>query len=181
MVSNTRRLRHGLFRLLLISLVNFPLWAQSASAQEFAISTPSVATAYLETPSLSPLDYGDYLQWLDTEISTIGVPGVALGIVRANEVMDVRTWGVRSLAQEAPVDSKTLFRIASVSKTFAGAVTAKLVYDQKQSWDGVMTVLYGAPLSWAIAHQLGAVILVVLVLGVRFRAAFPIPDKLRKA
>jgi cytochrome c oxidase assembly protein subunit 15 len=46
---------------------------------------------------------------------------------------------------------------------------------------GVMTVLYGAPLSWAIAHQLGAVILVVLVLGVRFRAAFPVPDKLRKA
>ena len=142
MVSNTRRLRHGLFRLLLISLVNFPLWAQSASAQEFAISTPSVATAYLETPSLSPLDYGDYLQWLDTEISTIGVPGVALGIVRANEVMDVRTWGVRSLAQEAPVDSKTLFRIASVSKTFAGAVTAKLVYDQKQSWDTpIITIL----------------------------------------
>jgi cytochrome c oxidase assembly protein subunit 15 len=46
---------------------------------------------------------------------------------------------------------------------------------------GVMTVLYGAPLSWAIAHQLGAVILVVLVLGVRFRAAFPVPGKLRKA
>jgi len=49
----------------------------------------------------------EYLQWLDTEITTIGVPGVALGIVRANEVLDVRTWGVRSMAQQAPVDSKT--------------------------------------------------------------------------
>ena len=46
---------------------------------------------------------------------------------------------------------------------------------------GVITVLYGAPLSWAIAHQLGAVALVVLVLHARFRAAYPVPDKLRKA
>ncbi len=46
---------------------------------------------------------------------------------------------------------------------------------------GVITVLYGAPLSWAIAHQLGAVVLVVLVLHARFRAAYPVPDKLRKA
>ncbi len=46
---------------------------------------------------------------------------------------------------------------------------------------GVMTVLYGAPLSWAIAHQLGAVVLVVLIVRARFRAAYPVPDKLRKA
>lgn len=46
---------------------------------------------------------------------------------------------------------------------------------------GVMTVLYGAPLSWAIAHQLGAVVLVVLILRARFRAAYPVPDQLRKA
>ncbi len=98
-------------------------------AAQLAWSQPS------NPPSFTPLDYVEYLQWLDTEIATAGVPGVALGIVRANEVLDVRTWGVRSMGDDALVDSKTLFRIASVSKTFAGAVTAKMVFDQKQSWD----------------------------------------------
>jgi heme a synthase len=45
---------------------------------------------------------------------------------------------------------------------------------------GIMTVLYGAPLNWAIAHQFGAVVLMVLVLRTRFRALYPIPDQLRK-
>src|SRR5690606_7406872 len=48
----------------------------------------------------------------------------------------------RKLGEEAAVDSKTLFRIASVSKTFAGAVAAMLVHEQKQSWDTpIITIL----------------------------------------
>ena len=46
---------------------------------------------------------------------------------------------------------------------------------------GIVTVLYAAPLSWAIAHQLGAIVLVVLVLRTRFRALYPVPDQLRNS
>lgn len=140
MFSITRPLCHGLIGFCLAYIPAQQVLSQSSSSNE-----PSLLTAQplnLETPELSPLDYVEYLQWLDAEITTLGVPGVALGIVRANEVLDVRTWGVRSMTQDALVDSKTLFRIASVSKTFAGAVTAKLVYDHKQSWDTpIITIL----------------------------------------
>ncbi|SFQ41678.1 cytochrome c oxidase assembly protein subunit 15 [Roseivivax halotolerans] len=44
---------------------------------------------------------------------------------------------------------------------------------------GVVTVLYGAPLEIAIVHQLGAVILWVLILRARFGAGYPKPQSLR--
>lgn len=88
----------------------------------------------LETALYEP-DFTEYLTWLDAEISTLGVPGVAMAVVSSTDTLDLHTWGVRSAGEEARVDADTLFRIASVSKTFAGAVTAKLVHDRKQSWD----------------------------------------------
>jgi len=134
--SVTRPFAYGFFGFLFAGLAAQSAWSQApATAVSPQSSEPTLFLETVDVPGFSPLDYVEYLQWLDTEIATIGVPGVALGIVRANEVLDVRTWGVRSMAQQAPVDSKTLFRIASVSKTFAGAVTAKLVFDHKQSWD----------------------------------------------
>lgn len=44
---------------------------------------------------------------------------------------------------------------------------------------GIVTVLYSAPLSFAIIHQLGAVALWVLVLRARFHARYPYPQSLR--
>ena len=44
---------------------------------------------------------------------------------------------------------------------------------------GVMTVIYSAPLSLAILHQLGAVALWVLVLRALFHARYPYPQSLR--
>lgn len=86
--------------------------------------------------------YTQYSQWLNASIAASTVPGVAMAVVSSHQVLDVQTWGVRAIDQSAPVDERTLFRIASVSKTFAGAVAAKLVHDQKQAWDTpVVTIL----------------------------------------
>ena len=46
---------------------------------------------------------------------------------------------------------------------------------------GVVTVLTAAPWWWAIAHQLGAVALWVLVIRARFLAAHPLPQSIRGA
>ena len=126
-------------------LVTSLLIAFCASTQALAQGTPSHTTlANLGSPGtlIDPLeaaiyepDFTEYLTWLDTEINTLGVPGVAMAVVSSTDTLDLRTWGVRSAGEDAPVDADTLFRIASVSKTFAGAVTAKLVHDRKQSWD----------------------------------------------
>lgn len=110
--------------------------------------TISLADSFASPALLSPqaqaraTDFSPYVDWLQNEIATLGVPGVAMGIVTSHEVVATHTWGVRALGQDAAVDSHTLFRIASVSKTFAGAVAAMLVHDQKQSWDTpIITIL----------------------------------------
>lgn len=65
------------------------------------------------------------------------------------------------------------------STRFAASLVLAMMFVQLLL--GVMTVLYGAQLNWAIAHQFGAVVLVVLVLRTRFRALYPVPDQLRKS
>lgn len=44
---------------------------------------------------------------------------------------------------------------------------------------GIVTVIYGAPLEIAIVHQLGAVLLWVLVIRARFGAGYPKSQSLR--
>ena len=107
-----------------------------------ALAQSTLATLSRADSPLMPLggatiepDFTEFLTWLDSEINTLGVPGVAMAVVSSQATLDLHTWGVRTAGEEAPVDAQTLFRIASVSKTFAGAVTAKLVHDRKQSWD----------------------------------------------
>ncbi|MGI8619926.1 MAG: serine hydrolase domain-containing protein, partial [Gemmatimonadaceae bacterium] len=54
------------------------------------------------------------------------VPGIAYGIVVDGKVIHVGTAGIRELAGRAPVDTNTVFRIASMSKSFAAAVILQL-------------------------------------------------------
>jgi cytochrome c oxidase assembly protein subunit 15 len=44
---------------------------------------------------------------------------------------------------------------------------------------GIVTVIYGAPVQIAIVHQLGAVLLWVLIIRARFLAQYPLPQSLR--
>ena len=46
---------------------------------------------------------------------------------------------------------------------------------------GILTVLNGAPLFYAIVHQIGAVILVVLLVRARYEAAYPSEQKIARA
>jgi cytochrome c oxidase assembly protein subunit 15 len=44
---------------------------------------------------------------------------------------------------------------------------------------GIVTVLEGVPLQWAILHQFGAVVLIVLAVRARHRALYPLPQSVR--
>ena len=45
-----------------------------------------------------------------------GIPGVAIAIVSKNEVLYLKTFGVKKVGSKDPIDSETLFQIASLSK-----------------------------------------------------------------
>jgi len=68
-----------------------------------------------------------------------GVPGGAYALVRNGQIARVGTYGVRRVGDPAPVTADTVFRTASVSKTFAAQLTSLLVAEQRLSWDDHVT------------------------------------------
>jgi CubicO group peptidase (beta-lactamase class C family) len=63
------------------------------------------------------------------------VPGVAVAIVRGDEVIYLRGHGVRSVEDETKVTPNTLFPIASCTKGFTTTAMAQLVDEGKMRWD----------------------------------------------
>jgi CubicO group peptidase (beta-lactamase class C family) len=61
------------------------------------------------------------------------VPGIAYGIIVDGKVIHIGTAGIRNVATRAPVDTSTVFRIASMSKSFAALSILKLRDEGKLS------------------------------------------------
>ena len=67
------------------------------------------------------------------------IPGLAVAIVRNGRVISARGYGVTDARNGEPVDAHTVFRLASLSKSFAGTVTGILVNDGVLRWDSKLT------------------------------------------
>jgi len=76
-----------------------------------------------------------FLSWLQQQSIENQLPGAAVALVSGNRLIDIRTWGVRSSDKRQPLDENSLFRIASVSKTFAGTVASLAIANQPGAWD----------------------------------------------
>ena len=61
------------------------------------------------------------------------VPGIAYGIIVDGKVIHIGTAGLRNVATREPVDTSTVFRIASMSKSFAALSILKLRDEGKLS------------------------------------------------
>jgi CubicO group peptidase (beta-lactamase class C family) len=96
------------------------LAAAGAQAQQAA---PSAA-------SLKGLD-----DFVGRVMQTFEVPGVAVAVVKDGRVLVAGGYGVRKLGDAAPVDSRTLFGIASNTKVFTAVALGLLVEEGKIQWD----------------------------------------------
>ena len=54
------------------------------------------------------------------------IPGLAMAIVKDGRILSSRGYGVTDARNGEPVDAHTVFRLASLSKSFAGTVTGML-------------------------------------------------------
>jgi beta-lactamase class C len=63
------------------------------------------------------------------------VPGLAMAIVHKGDVLSARGYGITDVSNAEPVDAHTVFRLASLSKPFAGTVTGLLVAEGSLRWD----------------------------------------------
>ncbi|MEO6772659.1 MAG: serine hydrolase domain-containing protein [Kofleriaceae bacterium] len=71
-----------------------------------------------------------------------GVPGVSFGVIQDGKVVYAGGIGVRELGKKAPVDAKTMYMIASNTKTLTTLMLAKLVDQHKLAWDApVISIL----------------------------------------
>ncbi|MEZ9200132.1 serine hydrolase domain-containing protein [Shewanella sp. 10N.286.54.B9] len=62
------------------------------------------------------------------------VPGGAFVIVEGDTILKLSTYGKRTKGGSKNVNSETVFRLASVSKTFAGTLASMLVQEHKLDW-----------------------------------------------
>jgi beta-lactamase class C len=63
------------------------------------------------------------------------VPGLAMAIVHDGQVLSARGYGITDVNNAEPVDAHTVFRLASLSKSFAGTLTGMLVAEGALRWD----------------------------------------------
>jgi len=67
-----------------------------------------------------------------------GIPGAAIAIVKDTNTLYMKGFGVKTVDTNDSVDVHSIFRIGSVSKCFAGMLTAILVEDGILQWDDLV-------------------------------------------
>lgn len=72
-------------------------------------------------------------------VSEARIPGLAIAVVHNGEIVTARGFGVAEAGTTQPITADTVFRVASLSKTFAGTLTALLVREGALSWDAHIT------------------------------------------
>ncbi|MBV8992681.1 MAG: serine hydrolase [Pseudonocardiales bacterium] len=67
-------------------------------------------------------------------LAETGVPGLAASVVHQGELVYAKGFGVRNVNTGVPVDAKTVFHLASVSKSLSSTVVAGLVRRKVVQW-----------------------------------------------
>jgi CubicO group peptidase (beta-lactamase class C family) len=93
------------------------------------------ACACATPPALPTLDGPAIDAIVEQALRHWHVPGAAVGIVRDDQVIYLKGYGVRELGKPEPVSADTVFPIASCTKAFTTTALAILVDQSKLSWD----------------------------------------------
>lgn len=75
-----------------------------------------------------------YAEWFKAEFLLENLVGGAFAVVSRDGVLSTGSFGYTDTSQKQKVNQDTVFRIASVSKTFAAGLTALLVADGSIAW-----------------------------------------------
>ena len=104
-----------------------------------ATTTNPPSSVVSVTTSLPPArirkTLADYKRWLNLLEQRNAAAGLATAVVINDQVVFEGTIGYADAATKEPVTPTTVFRLASLSKAFATALTGVLVDDGKLSWD----------------------------------------------
>lgn len=82
---------------------------------------------------------GDYDIFFHDLVAGRDYPGAAYAIVSRDQVLSISTYGHTTAARTREIDKQTIFRLASVSKTFAAEIVGLLVEDGTIDWHDSVT------------------------------------------
>lgn len=72
---------------------------------------------------------------INSMLERFATPGLAIAVVKDDELVLAQGFGQRGLDQSAPVDEHTLFAIGSISKSFTATSLGLLVDEGRLAWD----------------------------------------------
>lgn len=119
------------------------LWIASVLLQacfdSAATSPPAVASPLRgEEKPLDPylqVFLSDYERFFADSLQLTGTPGAAIVIVKDSQVVFLKGYGEKAWGSGEPIGTRTLFRIGSLSKGFAGVITGMMVEKDFLRWD----------------------------------------------
>jgi CubicO group peptidase (beta-lactamase class C family) len=94
------------------------------------------SSQYVRAQEAPSKDFDDYI---NKALKDWDVPGLAIAIVKNDQIVFAKGYGVRKFGEAAAVDEKTLFAIGSSSKAFTSASIAMLVDEGKLKLDDPAT------------------------------------------
>jgi CubicO group peptidase (beta-lactamase class C family) len=85
------------------------------------------------------LDLDRFTAYAANALKQWNVPGMAIAVIKDDQIVFAKGFGVRELGESTPVDEHTLFAIGSCTKAFTAAALAMLVDEGKLRWDDPVT------------------------------------------
>lgn len=105
----------------------------------FSIISLPLVSLFFSPLSQAKSDYqaisNNFKSEFHRQLKKNNVPGGAFVIVQNNKVLKMGAYGKREKGGSLNINTETVFRLASVSKTFAGSLSTMLVHEHKFSWD----------------------------------------------
>jgi CubicO group peptidase (beta-lactamase class C family) len=98
-----------------------------------ALVTAASSAAPTKLATRSPLAGLD--TFLAATMKDWKMPGTAVAVVKEGQVVLLEAYGLRDLEAKLPVTPRTIFPIASITKSFTVAALASLAADGKLDWD----------------------------------------------
>ena len=116
-----------------------PVQAPAPTQVASAVAAPSGGLVPAPMPVADGFDVRQFEDMAQQLVADQRIPGMAMAIVRNGRVVSARGYGITDMHAAEPVDAHTVFRLASLSKAFAGTMAGLLVNDGVLRWDSRVT------------------------------------------
>ncbi|MCK5434154.1 MAG: beta-lactamase family protein, partial [Dehalococcoidales bacterium] len=105
------------------------------------LSTLVMASACSVEPTPGSLEWrlDRLVEQLDQQRQALHIPGMAIAVVKNDEVVLAHGFGVTNIETETPVTPETIFAIGSSTKAFTATIVGMLVDEGHMDWDNAIT------------------------------------------